>query len=504
MEAQGGGSGGLGGIGKAAGVIGLVVAAAKTLKVGAEASVWFNDLSDAMNLVTGSAEAGAAAMAELNSVSSEYSLSDAQYEMAVKMSVALQSQGMEAHQAAIFVRELANAAEAMGGSIGDMEAMMAAIDKMNAKDGAGIKQLDALTSKMPGMRKILEEGLGTANAAELERAEFTPEQIRAGILRGMQAQENAHPDMMEQGLQETNFDRSKQKALLLEGKRNSVDLEKRAPVAGGGRELLDQRIKDNAARDAEAERRKAEDDRDGRLRGINATLDEAVKRDNEARSIQDAILQGDDARVEKLETARDIRAETTALEEDGLKLDEAHLAVIRAMVGARRADAAAIKMGEAVKAAKEGDDAAKIGQLRHMGRNARANRIEDKAKKEQLVKDGLPERDAENIVERDRNTEEDERLGPGRRRLRMKKDPHEYGSPAPRSSGGIVVPAQATQQERAAERARKDAAAKIKPSASDSSGQGATASKAIVDKLTEIANNTRAKPNEAQQPATKK
>lgn len=65
-----------------------------------------------------------------------------------------------------------------------------------------------------------------------------------------------------------------------------------------------------------------------------------------------------------------------------------------------------------------------------MGQNSRANRMEDRKKIRELQDQGMTREQAKFQVERDRDMQEDENLGPGKRRIRLLKRPPDPEVPA--------------------------------------------------------------------------
>ena len=197
---------------------------------------------------------------------------------------------------------------------------------------------------------------------------------------------------------------------------------------------------EEAARRQNAKKKAAADKESDARQKVNQRLMEERTTLKESYDIDLARAHGNEKRLKELEDERDVAKEIADMKKDGLKVDEDTLKAVKSMVAESR------KQKDEVEATKRAMDAAKkvadagsdleVAKLRHMGHNRRADKLEDRKRVNDLVKDGVPRKTAESLVDQERDLKEDEALGPGRRRIRLRKQTPNVE--IPRESGGAV------------------------------------------------------------------
>ena len=186
---------------------GKLIAAVAALKAASaiagkaiSANVWYADLKDKMTAVTGDADEAARHLGVLFAVSREQSMTREQTEVLVSMSERLQTLGYKSNQAADFLRELANTAEATGDSIEDTAGVVLALDKIGESGDNSLRKIMALSQEFPGLRRVLKDAFGTDTAKELQDLHLTSQELFDGLLHSMKKVKTSLPDAGEKGI----------------------------------------------------------------------------------------------------------------------------------------------------------------------------------------------------------------------------------------------------------------------------------------------------------------
>jgi hypothetical protein len=259
----------------------------------------------------------------------------------------------------------------------------------------------ALTKETPALRSVLKAAFGTDSAKEIEEMGLSAKEMTDGLLRGMKAIETSTPGLDEQALA---VEGRKKQFLGADREDNNGSLPDRVP---SDRPDLEAMLADGRAKKELANRS-----------AINRKLGEMNMADQEAADLAAARRDGDDEYVANYEKKVELAKLLKDLEKDGAKVAADQVEVIKKQIELRREDARIAKVMQAEKdAAKEGKGLDMQG-MRHMGRNRRADKAEDADRIKALTDGGLDEATAKDLVRRQRDQEADERLGPGRRRIR--------------------------------------------------------------------------------------
>ena len=450
-----------------------------------EANAWIGDLNDQLAAAIGNSDDAALLLGQLRSIAAEQAMSDDQLQSLVAYSERMLSLGMTVQEVAEFMRELGNAAESSGRGVEDFEGMVSALDKIKEAGADSVKVMMALAQQTPALRDAMRNAFGSKTAEELQALKLSADELIKGIVRGFQTIETARPSFNESSLANMNGSRNRQ--LILDGQ-NMGRPDKLPERQQKSAEDLKKQTQQNAElRKAEELRRKEIEDRETiaqRTRDLRAELGESYQ-------MEIAIAQNDVERIKALEDEKDVREAIADIQKDGVKMTEDEVKAVRALVEARRADKTAADRAKASTEIGKSEEDRNIQTLRHMGQNSRANRAEDRKKMRELREQGMSPAQARFQVERDRDMQEDEALGPGRRRIRLKKRPPNPEVPAEGKVEG-KVPAGVN-----------PGAKKAKQDGSDLFPEGAGPSKEAISLLRTIEQNTRKTAGEKQKPVNR-
>lgn len=189
-------------------------------------------------------------------------------------------------------------------------------------------------------------------------------------------------------------------AAKLTAEKQKLDLEPYLGPKGKTRQAELPGLIDNANTTAAAETR--------RMREDTAALKD-VKNRQANLSKEKELAEAENLTAKKDKAVKD----AIEVEIDAMKKKEARIKALDA-----EEERAAVKAMQNAKTKASMDNAAGSRMARHMGKNRKADKMDDANKIDQLVKEGLPRSTAEDLVNRDRSQAEDEALGPRRRKLR--------------------------------------------------------------------------------------
>lgn len=380
----------------------------------ANANIWIDDMQDGLAAVMGSSDAAHDHLQKLLTIANEQSLSDDQFQKIVEYSERLQSTGTSAEEALVTVRELANAAEAIGKGVEELDAMVSAMDKMDQSGEATLKTIIALTKQTPALRVVLQNAFGTTSAAEIEKMKLSTDELIGALRRGMQMMPTARPDNTEALMSMTERTRLQQVNKM-------PSFFKENPI-GERKEMTDEEAR--LARETEAKaiaEREATRAADAHLKIRREHLDtlrDQGQQDQAAYDLSIAQANQDQTAVDQAEAQLETERRLNDLKKSGVEIDKDLLRILARQQALRVADAAAIRAANAAKRAGEEQRQLDIDKLRQRGKDRKANKMEDKAAIDQMVKDGTDPAVAADLVRQRRQLEDDTRLGPGRRRIR--------------------------------------------------------------------------------------
>lgn len=401
-----------------------------------EANAWMGDMTDQLSAVIGNSEEAAAIMRTLRAVAIEQSLTDDQLQLLVAYSERMISLGYSAEETAGMMREIANAAEWAGRGVEDFGGMIMALDKVKQSGEASVKTISKLSEEVPALRDALKSAFGSNVAEDIEKLKLSSEELTAGIVKGLKTIETSRPSTNESLL----ADRERVKQITL-NRQDNLKLKFSENLPERKQESADDLKAETAKRAAERQAAEAQEKDLKRREAVNQAISDMRSEYISAGDEAMAIAEGDQKALERMEDQREIAEQLNKLREQGLELDRDQVDAVNKLVEARRADK------QAAAAVKEKNDIAKSEQdlkiqgLRHMGRNRRADKEEDKAKVKELMDGGMSEAGAKFVVDRQRQQAQDEALGPRRRRIRgLKKDAPKVEIPKDAAAEAVKVP----------------------------------------------------------------
>jgi tape measure domain-containing protein len=154
----------------------------------AGAPAMYNDMSDALTAVTGSADEARQALAFIAGVANEQKL---EFEPLVAAYEHMRALGYSAEQTTQFIREMGNAIEASSGSADDLTAAVGALSKIGDKGNISAMALHSMAEEMPFLRKIFKDVFGAETAADIKKLDLTQQELYDGIVRGLKRVETA-------------------------------------------------------------------------------------------------------------------------------------------------------------------------------------------------------------------------------------------------------------------------------------------------------------------------
>ncbi len=448
-----------------------------------EANAWIGDLNDQLAAAIGNGDDAAELLAQLRAIASEQSMSDDQLKTLVAYSERMLSLGMTVQETAEFMRELGNAAEFSGRGVEDFEGMVSALDRIKEAGADSVRVMMALAQQTPSLRDAMRNAFGSKTAEELQALKLTADELIKGIVSGFQTIETARPSFNESSLANMNGSRNRQLILDAQNMGSPDKLPERQQKSSD--DLKKQTQQNAELRKAEELRQKEIEDREiiaQKTRDLRDELDGSYQ-------MEIAIAENNVERIKALEDEKDLRDAITEIQKDGLKMTADEVEAVRLLIEARRADKAAVDQRKASTEIGKSEEDRKIQSLRHMGQNSRANRLEDRKKIRELQDQGMTREQAKFQVERDRDMQEDENLGPGKRRIRLLKRPPDPEVPAESRVEGKAAATSGKQKE-------KQDGAELFPE-----GKGPT--KEAISILRTIEQNTRKTASEKQKPVNR-
>jgi len=449
-----------------------------------EANAWIGDLNDQLAAAIGNSDDAAVLLGQLRAIANEQSMSDDQLKSLVAYSERMLSLGMTVQDVAEFMRELGNAAEFSGRGVEDFEGMVSALDKIKEAGADSVKVMFALAQQTPALRDALRAAFPAKTAEDLQALKLTADELIKGIVRGFQTIETARPSFNESSL--ANMNGSRKNQLILDGQnmgRPDALPERKSRSAD---DLKKETQKNAELRKAEELRQQEIKDREtiaGRIRDMREELSDGYE-------MEIAIAENNVEKIKQLEDEKDLRDAIKEIQKDGVKMTQDEVDAVRLLTQARRADKTTAERAKASTEIGKSEEDRKIQTLRHMGQNSRANRAEDRKKMRELQDQGMSREQAKFQVDRDRDMQEDEDLGPGKRRIRIKKRPPNPDVPREGKVEGKLPPA-------------NPGGKKPKQDGAELFPEGQGPSKEAISLLRTIEQNTRKTATEKQKPVNR-
>ncbi len=398
------------------------------------ANAKYADIKDRISSLTKSAEEASSHMGFLGALAERQDMPLATLAQASERMLSL---GHSVRETETFMTELANAMEHFGGNADMLLDVVSALDKIDQKGKASTKSLIALTESLPALRSVMQDAFGARTAADMEKLNLTSRELMEGMQAGLRGLDNAEPSWFERGLAGS--------ALHKAGVSSDTDRlfgadseDSRAlPEREAHKETAAERSERLAAIKARKAGEAAEKDI-VRRKAINALLTEKNDEDRQQYDLAIAAANEDQEEVDRLTEAIRLEKEITDIRQKHKTLDQDQLDAMAKAADLRRQDAKAIREANAATANTRERRSLDIAKDRHMGRNRRADKKEDADAVAELVKGGAKQKDAEALVRERRDFADDEKLGPGRRRLRqLPKTPETSALP---ERGNVTLP----------------------------------------------------------------
>lgn len=388
----------------------------------AGAPAMYNDMTDALTAVTGSAAEAKSALDFLAGVAEEQKL---EFEPLVEAYQRMRALGYSAEQTRDFIREMGNAIEASGGGSEDLTGVVNALSKITDKGEAAAKQLMQMGEALPALRAIFKEQFGSETAADIDKLNLSSKELFEGILRGLKKIETQKGGVLDAASPEYLASMARLRTGRAGTGNNPLipDLPDRV-VSGEDPAAAAARVAELQARAAEEKQAagEAELERMDNVAGLEGELAEARAK-------------GDEEKIAALEDELALMSELADLvKKTGVDEKTATDYLLRRNQ-ARRDEAAALKEIEAIKdreeksktAGKAAYDTAEdiaITEARARGKEKRAKKLErEKGRRQQeesLIADGMDPAQARAMAERGSQAQEDLEYFQehGRRRVR--------------------------------------------------------------------------------------
>jgi tape measure domain-containing protein len=381
----------------------------------AAAPAMYEDMTDSIKAVTGSAEEAVQAMDLIGGISEKQKF---EFEPLVEAYEHMRALGYSAQQTRDFVTEMANALQAAGGDASDLTAVVGALSKIKDKGELSAKALHAMGETMPFLRTIMKEQFGSETAADIEKLGLSSEELFEGIMRGLKQVENQEGSNKEAWdpaymASAARFEYGRRMQFESAGQtlKPVPDLPERtaapADPAGDAARIAEMRAREANRKAAEEAEKKAKTQAEG-LETLEAEAAVSAKKVE----LEQALADKDKDRQEALELELAMLTEgKEIMEKTGLAAEVVQKYLDKRL--SRERDIARIKeeAGHGEFAAKAGEDM-EVARLRSRGKNKQADKLEaDRAEKqrvEQLMKEGgMSESAAEKMAAGERQIQED-------------------------------------------------------------------------------------------------